>query len=267
MVRVGRHAAKGMVVELWTLAQDYWFPNKNYIPIEKLKQSGLQQAIDVGLAIPMESGYFAIGTEKAFDWLFQKQEAGKQGGETKAKNQKKKLADASARQTDASARLALGRRNLPSLLSSPSSSLSSPSSDSTSDSNSLNLPASKMLAGSSVPTWDAYRDAYLARYGVPPVRNASVNSQLSNLVKRLGADESPLVAAFYLTHNDSFYLKALHPVGLLLRDAEKLRTEWATGHRMLGAKAREVERMQHNSDAWDEGARILNERRQSHEAK
>jgi len=51
-----------------------------------------------------------------------------------------------------------------------------------------------------------------------------------------------VVAAFYLTHNKSFYVQARHPVTLLLRDAEGLRTEWATGVKATTGEARNVER-------------------------
>lgn len=109
--------------------------------------------------------------------------------------------------------------------------------------------------------WDSYSDAYLVRYKTSPVRNATVNSQLAGFVKRIGEEEAPAVAGFYLTHNDQFYVRNMHPVGLLLKDAEKLRTEWVTGQQMLGAKAREVERVQASSNSWDDAARILNDRR------
>lgn len=79
-------------------------------------------------------------------------------------------------------------------------------------------------------TWTAYCDAYRERYGVDPVRNAKVNGQVAQFVGRLGAD-SPQVAAFFVGLQDQFYVKQMHPVDLLLRDAEKLRTQWATGRR------------------------------------
>jgi hypothetical protein len=82
------------------------------------------------------------------------------------------------------------------------------------------------------PTWDAYKSAYLRRYGAEPVRNATVNGQLAQLVGRLGAEESPHVAAFFVGHKDAFYVKGAHSVGLLLRDAEKLRMEWVTGRQV-----------------------------------
>lgn len=89
--------------------------------------------------------------------------------------------------------------------------------------------APKPPAASS-PVFDAYAEAYRKRYGAQPVRNAKVNSQLAQLVqKRLPAEEAPQVAAFYVGHEGARYVAAMHSVDLLLLDAEKLRTEWATG--------------------------------------
>lgn len=77
-------------------------------------------------------------------------------------------------------------------------------------------------------TWDAYRDGYRKLYGVEPVRNAKVNSQICQLVDRLGAEEAPQVAAFYLAHKKQIYASNRHPVSLLLRDAEGIRTDFLT---------------------------------------
>lgn len=110
------------------------------------------------------------------------------------------------------------------------------------------VPAEKV---SSKETWGAYSEAYLRRYGTEPVRNASVNAKLVQFVKRVGEGEAPLVAGFYLTHNDAFYVRLGHPVGQLLKDAEKLRTEWATGRRMTATTARQVDRTQHNLSVLD----------------
>jgi len=91
-------------------------------------------------------------------------------------------------------------------------------------------------------TWDAYSAAYHARYGVDPVRNASVNGKLAQFVKRIGAQESPLVAGFYLRSNKATYVRDKHAVGWLLKDAETLRTEWVTGRQGTDTEARQADR-------------------------
>lgn len=91
--------------------------------------------------------------------------------------------------------------------------------------------------------WEGYAQAYRERYGVDPVRNSKVNGQLSRLVARLGHDEAPGVARAYLANRNGLYVAAKHCVDLLLRDAEKLRTEWATGKVTHQRDARESDRL------------------------
>lgn len=97
--------------------------------------------------------------------------------------------------------------------------------------------------------WEKYSSAYFNRYKTEPVRNAKVNANVSDLGKRLGK-EAPLIAQFYLDHHDSWYVKNLHPVSLLLRDAEKLHTEWATNRKMTGTIANQVEKRIERSDVF-----------------
>lgn len=77
-------------------------------------------------------------------------------------------------------------------------------------------------------TWLAYADAYMKRYGVKPLRNAKVNGQLSQFIDQVGADDAPAIATFYVGHPEKFYLLKQHPVGMLLKDAEGLHTQWKT---------------------------------------
>ncbi len=98
--------------------------------------------------------------------------------------------------------------------------------------------------------WDAYAKAYERRYRAAPVRNAAVNGQLAMLVARLGAEEAPLVAAFFVGHRNALYVNAMHPVNLLLRDAEKLRTEWATNRQMTRTQAAQADKTQTNANAF-----------------
>jgi hypothetical protein len=90
-------------------------------------------------------------------------------------------------------------------------------------------------------TYAAYAQAYQRRYRAVPVRNASVNAMLCRLVDKLGAEEAPQVAGFYLSHHDPFYVRRRHPVELLLKDAEGLRTQWATGCKATTREAQSAE--------------------------
>ncbi len=97
--------------------------------------------------------------------------------------------------------------------------------------------------------WAAYTDAYLARYSTEPVRNAKVNGQFAQFVKRLPSDEAPHVARWYVASNTALYVRSKHCVDLLLRDCEGLRTEWATSRRVTDTEARQADQHQSAQDA------------------
>jgi len=95
--------------------------------------------------------------------------------------------------------------------------------------------------GRTVPTWNAYCQAYSERYKVEPTRNRKVNGILASFLERVPAEEAPQIAAFYVHHNGQFYFRKMHCVELLLQDAEKLRTEWLTGHQRTETEARQAD--------------------------
>lgn len=105
----------------------------------------------------------------------------------------------------------------------------------------------KKTVSASAPAWEAYKESYMKRYGQEPVRNATVNGQLANLVKRLGA-ETPEVLKFYVEHSDSFYMKKVHAIGIALRDAESLRTQWKNRRAITSAEVKQKENQQHHRD-------------------
>ena len=82
------------------------------------------------------------------------------------------------------------------------------------------------------------------------MRNASVNAHLAQVVGKLGVDEAPAVAAHFVGSQNGLYVAAMHPTNLLLRDAEKLRTEWATGRGMTRTQAAMADRTQTNLNAF-----------------
>lgn len=94
------------------------------------------------------------------------------------------------------------------------------------------LPSAPSAAAAKV--WLAYATAYKLRYGVFPVRNAKTNGIIKHFVGRVPMAEAPDVAEFYVGDAEPVYAKSSHALELMLRDAEKLRTAWATGQRVNG---------------------------------
>ncbi len=113
-------------------------------------------------------------------------------------------------------------------------------------------------------TWNAYCAAYSDRYGVQPVRNAKVNTQVKQLVQRIGV-EAPEVAEFYVRSvNDAFIIRGFHDLGLMLSRCEAYRTQWATGRTMTQTRARQVDQSQANAAVADDAMalyRQMQERR------
>ena len=94
--------------------------------------------------------------------------------------------------------------------------------------------------------WDAYAMAYFDRYGTEPVRNARTNGQFAQIAKRLPANEIEHVVAWYVSSNTAMYVRDKHGTGLLLRDCEGLRTEWATGLTVTQTTAKLADKKQNN---------------------
>lgn len=106
-------------------------------------------------------------------------------------------------------------------------------------------------------TWKSYSDAYFNRYNTEPVRNAKVNGQIKQFVKRLGFVESPHVASHFVNSNVGYYVQRGHSVDCLLADAEKIRTEWATGKSITATRARQIDKNEANRSAVDEAMALL----------
>jgi len=113
-------------------------------------------------------------------------------------------------------------------------------------------------------TWKSYLEAYQQRYGIPPLRNQTVNSQVKQFVQRVGFQDAPLIAGWFTAHNATWYVRQGHTIGSLLRDAEKLRTEWATGRALTETSTRQLDGAQSNFNASTDAKRMLGNRRPHH---
>ena len=108
--------------------------------------------------------------------------------------------------------------------------------------------------------WAAYRQAYLDRYGVEPLRNAKVNGQIAQFVRTVGAQDAPKLAAFYPWHNGGFFVQRRHDFGLLLQSAQQIRTDWLRGEQMTATAARQAEKTQANLESHKGALEILKAR-------
>lgn len=111
-------------------------------------------------------------------------------------------------------------------------------------------------------TWAAYSNAYEQRYGAKPVRNQPVNSKIKQFVQRLGYEEAPQVARFYVERvMERLVVTKCHEVGLLLSGAEGYRMQWITGQTMTNTRAAQADKTQANHDAAAEAVALLRARR------
>lgn len=103
--------------------------------------------------------------------------------------------------------------------------------------------------------WSSYSISYTQRYGTEPTRNAKSNALCSQFAKRVPSEDAPMVMAFYLTHNDRWYVQKCHALEYAIKDAEKLHMEWKKGLQMTGTVARSVEQMSESQTAVQEHLR------------
>lgn len=217
IAKIGDHfRVDGIMLNVWKLAEHYWIPHRKMIPFPVWKSIGIpDEIIAVGFAEIIDNEFIYVkGTRENFEWRFNRMSSGRRGGmETAKKNSKQR--SSKIKQTAAS----------------PSSS----SSSSFSSSSSISPSGLK-----NSETFASYAAAYETRYGTTPIRNAKVNSQLKQFIERVGAEEAPRVAEYFVNHTSQFYQSRGHTIGLLLADSEKLRTEWKTSREIAGQNSAEA---------------------------
>src|SRR3990167_1359595 len=78
--------AIGSLVRCWSVAQRYWYPNKQPIPKDVWDREQLSNAlIDCGLAYVEQCSIYVRGCSTQFQWIFDKSEAGKKSAEARKK--------------------------------------------------------------------------------------------------------------------------------------------------------------------------------------
>ena len=89
-------------------------------------------------------------------------------------------------------------------------------------------------------TWEFYKQAYLERYGIEPVRNARVNRNILDFVRQVGAN-APQMIYFFVFHNNSWYVQKGHDTGTLLQNIQAIARDWAKGYQTTQTYAKQGE--------------------------
>ncbi len=199
MIRIGdQHRAIGMVIILWILAQQHWCPNKELIPFAIWNEAKLpEDLIDCGLAERRDSGIYARGSEKQFQWWFERQEAGRKGGLKSAESRRSKLKqDLSVAQ--------------------PNSSKSKQSEPSSSSSSSFSKRKRSVDNSDVTDLWNYYSEKIDSK-GLKAVHEgAKTNTSCSTLVKKFGLDQAKELMDAYFRDDSQFVKDKAWPLGFLV---------------------------------------------------
>lgn len=229
-----RDIAIGQAIRFLDLAQTR-FKNNRVITEAEFLSEGFTDGLIGVFAERVEGGFMAIGAEKNFKWLRDRVQAGRKGGEKSGESRRSDSNELSRSKPKQVKPKSSNPNPLP---------LSLPLSLSLAHAHTLSeegeqgsqrrrtaalVPAIPTNPSISTQVWNAYSEEYSRRYRVAPTRNAKVNGQIAQFVKRVPAEEAVSIVRFYVRHPKTFYVQKLHEFGLCLADAEALRTQFLAG--------------------------------------
>lgn len=270
-------AALDCICRFWNTAIEYWGDGRRGIP-EKifcldpefvfLVETDFAERLDDG------SGIMARGGEERFDWYAGKRESAQRAGIASAAARKEKYGSAQPNhehapndrsnetRTDSEHRSNIVRTSPnepferperpsnPSITVSTSISASALNAEQVSDGTSPK-PRKRPQPADGTLVWDAFHAAYVARYGSEPVRNARTNANCSQLVARLGIERATIIAAWYVSHSNPWYVRNAHSIGCAVKDAEALWTQYDTGKKITTADAKSAEKDDNNKAVFE----------------
>ena len=109
--------------------------------------------------------------------------------------------------------------------------------------------------------WQAYKQAYIQRYGIEPLRNAKIFGQIKNFIAMVGEKDAPHIAAYYVGHNRAYYVQKAHDIGTLLMNAQVITKDYFTGSQTTGITAKWAEETETARSAAEQAKMLI---RQSH---
>lgn len=216
--------ADGIAAGWWRLAQEYWGKGRKPVPSStfELLEAG-PKLIEAKLARVEADGVYATGAADAFEWLNEKREAGKKGGQKSAQ-----------RPRDAKGRLQKKPKQKPSEAQAEAKVLQTSSSSSSSFSSSIIPFSSKTGEVAPLPPDDRnpiglWFKAYKEKYGVRYALDKKDAGMLQKAGQTHGPDRLEVLFACYLAIKEPLYENAKHPLSLFFRDLQKISVAAQTG--------------------------------------
>jgi hypothetical protein len=214
MIKIGdRHRAIGMLVDLWTLAQQYWCPAKDLIPFQTWTEAGLSdELIECGLAERRDLGIYARGSESHFQWWFDGIEQRKNAGKKRASTGQR---DTSGRwKVDGNKRASIGDRSINETPAGTSAIQPSSSPSSSKRKKSVEPSDTTRL-------WDFY-SSEVSKNGIQAIHGgAKTNALCQRLVKGHGLEKAKELILIYLADHSGFVTEKAWTLGLLVSQQQE----------------------------------------------
>jgi hypothetical protein len=248
MIKTGnRHTAKGMILELYTVAQQFWLPSKGQgIPRPAWDEFELpRELIECRLARDDGDFIYVIGSKEQFAWIEQASASGKAGGKASGEARRENKEE-SAKAPVPEAKGTLPETNPPSPSLPPSL---PPSLFPT-------LPVSK---GSELPSEikspigffiGRYVLAYQKRYGASarPALGGKTQGEIKRFLEDTPMDRACALIATYCEMSDAWFITKGHDFTTFMSNLTKVGLKLDTGSAPTSMQAKHAEQADFYAD-------------------
>lgn len=239
--------ALGLLIQAWIVAQKFYLTDSQTIPLDHWKAQELSDLlIEVGLAEIVGDGVRMKGAEAQFGWLKHRAEAGRKGGQTKAKNKAESKAKTSQaksskpKQTQASSSFSFSYSSSSSnsdskYLSSKGEGTASTDVDGAPSGGLVKSPIGLFVAN--------YVNAYQLRYGMtarPPL-SGKVQGQIKRFLSEVPLERACDMIQVYCQMQDKWFETKCHDFGTFIENQAKIALALDTGKNPSDQKNKDID--------------------------
>jgi hypothetical protein len=234
--------ANGLAVEAWRLAQEFWKHGRKMIPVEQFEAlEGGSKLIEAGLAVLRDASVYVKGSSTYLEWVNDKREAGRVGGQKSAEARRKKTGSAQPKpRKHRSSAESEPKHAEPSVSGSFSGSLSASDSGSA-----ISKDAAKPNAGAFIGT---YCRAWKERYDARPEITGKEQGIAKRLSGSIGTERASELVESFIRMNDAWFLTKRHDLATFDQNLNAVVQFHDTGKQVTQQQARAAEGVAHAQD-------------------